>query len=851
MKKLLTDWQVTLPGTAKSDPHTITHPDFILEDNSWVSAKIPGTLVGHFSEAAVYPDPYIGTNMKDLPGYKKDKTSHFAFHEMPKDSPFKKPFWYRTTFSVGDDKSRDTRYFLCFNGINFRAEIWLNQKRVASSTYIAGSYRRYKIDVTSFIKRYKDNILAVEIQAQRPDDLGLTFIDWCPVPPDDSAGIWQPVYLETTGQAVVENEFFSYGLADDYSLVEFTPSATVRNTADTPFSGRVEFTAGEVSASAEIHLAPYESLQLSKELFSDSLSIDNPRLWWPWDMGEPYLYEAAITLTDGDGVRSHQKQAAIGIRDISAEINAHGALQFSVNGHPVLIRGTAWSPDLLLRQSATQDEIDLSYVKEMNLNTVRLEGTFGSDYFWDLCDQMGLLVLAGWPCCTHWEKWQKWKPDDYTIAEESLKSQLLRLRNHPALVAWFYGSDFPPIPPVEKLYLSVLDTVYPDLVRISSAAHYESAVTGKTGVKMSGPYGYVPPVYWYDQRMPGYADSFNTETGPDSSFPRYESVCRMIPDEKQRYIGSETWNHHAGLAAFLDTEVMNTSIQKRYGVDPKDMKLFITAAQWNAYESWRAMYEAYTVSFPRGTGVIGWMQNGQWPSVMWQMYDYWNIPTGGFYGVRKACEPLHILYSYADNSIWCCNSTFKHVDALQVSVDILNTDGSVYDTYKTGITLSAYERKKITLLSVPENRDLFFLSMRMKKDAEVISRNYYWLSTSSRDACEEEGTKYTWFYRPLVEHVDYSALLNLPQTDITSELMSSSEAFTVHIENTGPAVAFCVQLDIMHNGRILAPVFWDDNMILLLPGEKRVIRAVPYDTSLLNDSHVSLSVNCINAGREA
>ncbi|MGM0443003.1 MAG: glycosyl hydrolase 2 galactose-binding domain-containing protein [Fibrobacterota bacterium] len=852
MRKRLQSWYMTKPGYSVDIVENVFSEPWPPED--WIPVQVPGTIVGHCAEAGLYDDPCTDRNMQTIPGYKKDAETHFAFHDMPEDSPFRKPFWYATEFEVGEDKRRDRRYYLMFKGINFQAEVWLNGKRVAAAVQMSGPYRQHKIDITCFTKRYRPNRLAVKITAQRPDDLGITFIDWSPVPPDDSAGIWRPVELLSSGPVSLEDLFFDYTFRDD-SLQEvfLAPKGRVVNRSDAPFSGELSLKAGHEDFTFSVSLAPWEEQDLA-EIIKEVL-LSGIELWWSRDMGSPSLTTVRAAICDTDGVQSDAVEKQIGFRTLTSRINEHGARIFTLNGRDMLIRGSAWSPRLLLDHSHKQDEIDIAYLCQMNFNTVRLEGKLASDYFWDLCDREGILVLAGWPCCTHWEQWRKWKPDDYHIARESLVSQLLRLRDRPSLAAWFYGSDFPPIPPVERMYLSVLDAYAPKLERLSSAAEHPSAVTGNTGVKMSGPYGYVPPVYWYDESMPGHADSFNTETGPDSSFPRFESVCKMITDPAQRWVGSPTWNHHAGLASFLDTEVMNTSLEKRYGVSRKNLKLFLQAAQWNSYEAWRAMYEAYGRNYPAGTGVIGWMLNGHWPSLIWQKYDYYNLPTGGFYGAQRACEPTHVQYSYDDGSIRCLNFSDRALKDLRLQVQLCTAGGEVLHSSEEILSLDAGTQVCAGTVQLPRRKLLFlFLELHDTK-GDLISRNVYWLSGTTKDTLVHESTKETWFYRPLASWSDFSALRNLPKTGVQGSLELHREELqyrgTVRLENTGEAVAFAVQADLRDAaGQVLTPVFWDDNLITLRPGEV-VEPAVSLPVDAVADvNDIYLSLDSVNSASE-
>ena len=169
-------------------------------------------------------------------------------------------------------------------------------------------------------------------------------------------------------------------------------------------------------------------------------------------MGKPERYTLNLEF-NVDGKISDRAETRFGIREIKSEVLSANRRLFSVNGKNVLIRGGGWSPDMMLRQDSQRLRDEFRYVQDMGLNTIRLEGKLETKEFFDLADERGILLIAGWCCCDHWEHWPNWKPQDFTIAEQSLRDQMYRLRGHPSLIAWMNGSDNPPPPDVEQTYL--------------------------------------------------------------------------------------------------------------------------------------------------------------------------------------------------------------------------------------------------------------------------------------------------------------------------------------------------------------------------------------------------------------
>ena len=418
--------------------------------DGWYPVAVPTTVISGLVQNNVYPDPYIGTNMKTIPGYKICKNEIFSNVDKPDDSPFKKPWWFRNEFTINKN-SQNERIWLLFKGINYGAEIWLNGQQISKADNTKGTFRQYDFDVTQYLNPNRKNVLALEVFSPQSHVLGLTFIDWSPSPPDDSMGIWQPVYLRTTGPVFIKNTFVQSKLnTETLKEAELLINSELHNPTEKSISGTIEGKIEDIFFSQDIKLNPFQNKTcvFSTKKFP-RLRINNPRLWWPYQLGIPELYKLSLNLKI-NGLVTDQAEITFGIRDIQSRINKHGSRLFTINGEDILIRGAAWAPDLLLRQSAFQDEMDIKFLKNLNMNTFRLEGKLATDYFWDLCDREGILVLAGWPCCNHWEKWENWKEGDLEIAKESLRSQLLRLRNHPSFTAWLYGSDFPPPESVER-----------------------------------------------------------------------------------------------------------------------------------------------------------------------------------------------------------------------------------------------------------------------------------------------------------------------------------------------------------------------------------------------------------------
>ncbi len=791
----------------------------------WYPATVPATVLAALVDAKIYPDPFYGMNLRAIPGTNYPIGKLFSRLPMPADSPYKCSWWYRTEFRAPGEAGKT--FNLHFGGINYRANVWLNGQQIANSKDVAGAYRTYDFNVSKTLRPGAANVLAVEVFAPSEKDLAINWVDWNPAPADKNMGLWREVYLTTSGPVVMRHpQIISKVDTQTLNSAELTLTAEVQNTTDQPIAGSLEAQIEKISLHYNLELGPGEAklIRLSPENVPE-LKIATPRLWWPYQMGTPNLYTANLRVLAG-GKLSDEQSVRFGIREVTSEFTEQGYRVFRVNGKRILIRGGGWAPDMFLRGPRDRMEAELRYVKDMHLNAIRLEGKLESDEFYDLADEQGLLIMPGWCCCDIWELWKDWPPENLSIATESLKSQVLRMRNHPSIFVWLNGSDNPPPAQVEQAYLDVLKKYeWPNPV-ISSATQQKTTVTGASGVKMTGPYDWIPPAYWLTDTKNGGAYGFNTETGPGPAVPPVESLRRFIPPEHSWPI-DDVWHYHAGGGGFTNLKVFRTAMNARY-TTPTSMEEFAKWSQVMAYEGERAMFEAYSRNKYTSTGVIQWMMNNAWPSLIWHLYDYYLMPAGGYFGAKKACEPVHALYSYTDGSVWVVNSTYAPMNGLKLTTRVYNFD--LTEKHANESTVDVAEDASKRVLAIPQIAGLsptYFVKLELRDAADkLVSSNFYWLSTKP-DAYDWAKTDYR--FTPVTQHGDFTALAALPKVNLEIaskfERQQDSQVAHVRVKNPNKSLAFMVRLRLLKHkgGEDILPVLWEDNFFSLMPGEEREI----------------------------
>jgi exo-1,4-beta-D-glucosaminidase len=800
----------------------------------WYRATIPATVLAAQAASGEFQDPYFGMNLRKIPGMTYPiGLNSFSNVPMDKNSPYAVSWWYRTEFRVPRTYAGRNAW-LHFQGINYRANIWLNGRRIADSKEVQGAYRIYEFDITALLHPETLNVLALEIFAPTEKELGINLVDWSPMPPDKNMGVWGDVFITTSGPVSVRHPQVITRFPDrSLNQADLTVMAQIHNASTKPVSGVAEGVVDLVSIRQDVTLQPGETRSL--RFYPDKypqLRIKNPRLWWPIEMGEPTLHDVKVKFSER-GRLSDEARVRFGIREITSELTDQGYRLFRVNGRRILIRGAGWAQDMMMRHPEGQLEAQIQYVLDMRLNTIRLEAMFEVDKFFDLCDEKGILVMAGWCCCDIWERWGDWVPGTVDVATGQLRTQILRMRGHPCMLAWLNGSDGPPPTNVEGAYVRVLEeTAWPNPV-INSASDATSEVTGPSGVKMTGPYDYEPPCYWladHDRKWGG-AYGFNTETGPGPAIPPLQSLRKMLPGDHLWPI-DEVWNYHSAGERFQTMDRYHEAMEKTYG-KPTGLEDYLRKSQAMAYDGERAMFEAYSRNKYTSTGVIQWMLNNPWPSTYWHLYDYYLYPAGGYFGTKKACEPLHVQYSYDDRSVVVVSSMRKPVSGLVVSARVFNLKlEELYSKEAKADMESDSTRKVLTIPLLPAVQDtgVYFVRLSLRDSTrKEISTNFYWLpATLSTLAWDKTpNTAFT----PIATFENLMALNSLPHVRLEAtarfENSGGNDEVRVTLRNPGRGLAFMAHAGVRkaHSEDDILPVLWEDNYVSLLPGESKELVA--------------------------
>ncbi|WP_327407400.1 exo-beta-D-glucosaminidase [Streptomyces sp. NBC_01288] len=804
----------------------------------WHPAGARSTVLAALIADGVYPDPFYSTNQQKIP--KAD---------------FQVPWWYRSDFTVADPGRRT---YLDFSGVISAADVYVNGKRIAEAADVNGAYTQHELDVTSLV-RSGTNTVAFRIRPNDPNkNLTMGWIDWLQPPPDENMGIVRDVLVRRGGPVALRDAHVVTKLAvPSLASADLTVKARARNDSNAPVTTKVRGSIGSSTFEKTVSLTAHETRNITF-----GLHLTSPKVWWPAGMGGRPLYDLDLTASV-NGTLSDTAHQTFGIRDVRAPLNSDGARQYRINGRKLLIKGGGWSPDEFLRWDRTYVEDRLKYALDLGLNTIRLEGHIEPDEFFDLADRYGILTLPGWECCDKWEgqvngdeTGDKWTAADYPVAKASMAAEAARLRDHPSVISFLIGSDFAPDAKIEKTYLDALKAADWETPVVAAASDNSSPVSGSSGMKMTGPYDWIPPNYWYAKREGG-ATGFNSETSAGPDIPTLDTLRRMMTPAELATLWkdpSAKQYHRSPSSTFNTLKLYDNALTGRYG-PPTSLTDYVRKAQLAQYENVRAQFEAYernaTDASKPATGVVYWMFNSGWTSLHWQLMDRYLDQGGAYFGAKKANEPLHIQYSYDDRSVVVVNNRNASAHRLTAHATLFNTDGTQrYDKKATGVKVSGGGAHS-TAFTLPSPSSVSGLSttylVRLTltdASGKEVSRNVYWLSARP-DTLDWAHTD--WYYTPTTSYADLKGLNSMAQAPVSATASTKADAggtstTTVTVRNSGtgkgsgktPSLLTDVHL-VDSAGKPVLPVRWSDNDVSLWPGESTTLTAT-YRTADLHGS---------------
>jgi hypothetical protein len=788
----LTDFELQssslVPSTGEEISTVAYRPDIY-----WFPVKVPSTVLTGLVANGVYPDPYQGMNNMLIPDASDEFNKMYdleKFSHLPNDpNPWKKPYWYRTTFSVpAQDKGKT--FQLIFKGINYRAAVWVNGRQVADSSGMAGMFAQYSFDISKYVTAGSENALAVKIwpldypglpSKEQLEALGdfypnggptgdigknvtmLCSVGWDWVPPvrDRVMGIWQPVFLRTTGSVTIADPKVVTELPalPDTTQAMVSLSLNLLNHGMTDEKGRLTITISPdnfegkpVEFTQEVTVKRNQSSLVEFTGKRRSIMIPDPRLWWPNGYGKPNLYRMRLQYTGNSGV-SDDTTFVFGIRTVSTkavDVNGTWRRDFYVNGRRIHLTGGAWVPDMMLNRDSLRYDYEFRLCRNSNINLVRIWGggvTPGDDFF-DAADRYGLLIWSDFWITGDTQGEFKGSPDwplEGDVFVKNVRSTILRIRNHPSLLVWTGGNEGharKELYDVMRNSIITLDGTRPYIPSSSGFAKLPPEFDGSwpdglpTGVYSGGPYTWQDPKVYYNKAIAGRDWVFKDETGLPSQQP-YNIMHKIIPnlvwDKTLPFPLNHTWGYHDAATGNGRWDLYYKQMVSRHG-EPVSMEDFCDKMQLMNAVGYQGIFEAAGHKLNEIGGVMLWKLNAAFPSVVWQVYDWYLMPNAGYYFMQNACEPVHIQLNIINNKVLALNRTYKNIQGMKAVADVYGLDSKSLFHEEKDLDLTATEVEETIDLSavLKDSKDVRIVVLRLKdNNGKAVSSNTYWLSADN------------------------------------------------------------------------------------------------------------------------
>ena len=854
----------------------------------WFPVNVPSTVLTGLVANRVYPDPYSGMNNMLIPDASDEfnKTYNLEqYSHIPNvGNPWKKPYWYRTSFKV-QATEKGKHFQLIFKGINYRAAVWLNGQPIADSTQMVGMFAEYSFDVSKKIKAGEENVLAVKIYPldfpglPAPEQLkalgdfflnggptgdigkNVTMVcsvgwDWIPPVRDRNIGIWQPVILRSSGDVTISKPQLITDLPNlpDTSVAKLALNLTLANHSTKNTKGILKvnikpenFSGNKVSFSKEIEISAGASSVVELNASNTNpLLVKQPHLWWPNGYGTANLYRIQLQY-EADGVISDDTTFVFGIRTVTSKAvevpNKFLRRDFYVNGKRVQLVGGAWVPDMMLNRDSARYDAELHLCRNSNTNLVRIwgGGITPPDVFFDLADRYGLMIWSDFWVTgdTHGEfKGSTDWPLEPEVFVNNVVSTIFRIRNHPSLILWTGGNEGHIRKDVYsrmREYVISLDGTRPFIPSSSGFAILPEGFKGSypdnlaSGVYSSGPYKWEDSKQYYRLANDAKDWVFKDETGLPSQ-PPYSSLAKIIPnlvwDTKLPFPFNDSWGYHDAATGNGYYDKYYETMVNRYG-EPGSMEDFSEKMQFMNATGYQGTFEAAGSRLNDIGGIMLWKLNAAFPSVIWQIYDWYLEPNAGYYFMQNAAEPIHVQLNALNYDVTVVNRTYKTLSNLTIDANVFDIDSKLIYHQTANASMSASDVKvPFSLKSIlAESQKLNFVVLNLKDEkGKVISHNTYWLSADD----------------------NYKALNSMKKTTIETTVIKKEQVktetrWTIKFTNNSNQLAFFIHPQLQSDGEEVLPCFWSASYFSLAPGESIQV-TVGTSSKLLNTNNQQILI---------
>ncbi|MGH9943152.1 MAG: glycosyl hydrolase 2 galactose-binding domain-containing protein, partial [Pyrinomonadaceae bacterium] len=871
-------WRMIEAPKIAAEGAAISRPDFATV--GWLDATVPGTVLSTYVDRGVYPDPDFGLNNLAIP----ETLSRQDYWYRTEFNPPASLSGRRLTLTLyGINYAASV--WLNGKSLGEVRGAFMRGEFDVSAHVIPGRPNALAVRVSPPPHPGIPHEQSVTAGPGPNGGImcldGPTFIctegwDWIPGVRDRAAGIWQEVTLKATGPVKIGDVHVVTDLPlPDTTRASVNLTVPLRNNSARPVSGVVEAAFEGVTVRRRVVIAPGGTEVRFTPADFPRLNLRNPRLWWPNGYGSPELYHLKVKFSTAGG-ESDSRSLRFGIRELSYELTlldgggrlrrvdfnptvasaagqhvvnvshegmiesaegwvasfmpgaeasaavreladrrASPHLVLRVNGVRIACRGGNWGlDDSRKRISRERLEPYFRLHREANLNMIRnWSGQNTAEVFYELADEYGLLVWNDF-----WLSTQDWNldPSDSALFLANARDTVSRFRHHPSVAIWCGRNEGVPAPTINE----GLDA----LIRQLDGTRYYSPNSRDINLSGSGPWHYSDIFKFFTTRGRG----FSTELGLPSPPPADTIRSMLAPAD--HWPPNDAWAYHDWHSkSGGDTTHFMKAMADELGA-PVSLADFERKSQLLNYVSHRAMFEGFNANLWKpNSGRLMWMTHPAWPSMAWQMYSSDYTTYGAFYGIKKACEPLHVQLNLPGLETAVVNTTTLEFPNLRLSARMFKVDGEEIQTREEKVTAHANSTTESFPLELPEQAapGVVFIKLTLADEAgRLLSENFYWHSSQAAG------------YRKLND-------LSVASVDCTATRKDEWGMVRVRVElaNRSGVVALASQVtlrDARSKARVL-PSYASDNFVSLLPGESRRLSVEVPASAAGGDMEVALT----------
>ncbi len=731
-------------GQGKAEGIHLLKSELSGNNYSWNQAKIPGDVYTDLYLAGEIDDPYYGRNMA--------KTKWVQEYE----------WWYNYAFNV-EPNMHGKQITLVFEGVDYSCEVWLNKEYLGRHE---GMYSSFEFDITDYLD-----------YSQPPVGVNLLTVKLDPPPKNQQNfaglkhnfagdyltgvipfGIWRPVKLIATNKAKIDNYRIEYNIGENTAQAELEVNVTAYENTEAELVIRLSDGEQTLATSKQI------KCRLGEMTHTMQFEIPEAKLWWPYDLGEPFLYDLEILVMQDGEILDNVKEKT-GVRQVTLTHNPGFTEEesklpwtFNINGKPMFLRSACWTQPSFFygRNSVEKYELFLNKAKEANINNLRFFGwhPLETKEFYDICDRLGLTVWTNFAFAT-----QEFRSDKEYIDKVKVetKGSVIQRRNHPSMVMWMGGEEVyfteahvhsnnrKLMEMLGDITKSLTDVPYADASPLSSREGIRMGYATKESRHANSHY-YAAGALFMEDFYPELDAAIIPELTAASS-PNVESLKKFIPQDELWPLGKSFGYHMADIHVLQN---LNYEVHGDTGM--ASLEQFVEYTQIAQGTVAQFALESFRRRKPHVSGVALCHFNTNWPIIKWDIVDYYGVEKLSYAFVKRSYQPLLPSMDFSkrrwDNNetftgdLYVINDWYKTFGDVKYTCVILDNDKNEF--MRTELVVNVEENSSTNFetvkFDVPADwTGFFYIQLMLEQDGELLCENEYRLLVANQEIAKQEA----------------------------------------------------------------------------------------------------------------